>query len=110
MLVKPGTFSVAVADDGFTYYSLDAGSVPAGQTVEVVISYDKTTDELSNSSMRVEPSEPLSSDTAGRNSLTSALPFVLGLAGAGADHRRRRVVLEIGSPEAPAIPLTPHPP
>lgn len=81
MLVKPGTFSVAEADDGFTYYSLDAGSVPAGQTVEVVISYDKTTDELSNSSMRVEPSEPLSSDTAGRNSLTSALPFVLGSLG-----------------------------
>jgi hypothetical protein len=81
MLVKPGTFSVAVADDGFTYYTLDAGSVPAGQTVEVVISYDKTTDELSNSSMRVEPSEPLSSATAGRNSLTSALPFVLGALG-----------------------------
>jgi hypothetical protein len=81
MLVKPGTFSAAVADDGFTYYSLDAGSVPAGQTVEVVISYDKTTDELSSSSMRVEPSEPLSSATIGRNSLTSALPIVLGALG-----------------------------
>jgi hypothetical protein len=81
MQVKPGTFSMAVGDDGFTYYSLDAGSVPAGQTVEVVISYDKTTDELSSSSMRVEPSEPLSSATTGRTSLTSALPFVLGALG-----------------------------
>jgi hypothetical protein len=81
MLVKPGTFSVVTADDGFTYHTLDAGSAPAGQTVEVVISYDKTTEELSNSSMRVESSEPLSGETVGRTSLTSALPFLLGLVG-----------------------------
>ena len=81
MVVKPGTFSVAEAGDGFTYHSLDAGSVPAGQTVEVVIDYDKTNDELSNSSMPVQPSEPLSGETAGRTSLTSALPFALGLVG-----------------------------
>jgi hypothetical protein len=84
MQVKPGTFSTGTADDGFTYYTLDAGSVPAGQTVEVVISYNKTTDELSNSSMRVEPSEPLGGETAGRTSLTtSTLAIVLGLAGLG---------------------------
>lgn len=82
MQVKPGTFSVVNADDGFVYYTLDAGRVPAGQTVSVLISYDKTTDELSNSSMRVEPSEPLSSETAGRTSLTtSTLAIALGLAG-----------------------------
>ena len=81
MVVKPGTFSAGPADDGLTYYSLDAGSVPAGQTVQVVIDYDKNTDTLSNSSMPVQPSEPLSGETSGRTSLTSALPFVLGLVG-----------------------------
>jgi hypothetical protein len=81
MVVTPGTFSVVSADDGFTYHSLDAGSVPAGQTVEIVINYDKNTDELSNSSMPVEASEPLSGETAGRTSLASALPIVLGLVG-----------------------------
>jgi hypothetical protein len=81
MVVKPGTFSAGPGEDGLTYYSLDAGSVPAGQTVEVVIKYDKTTDKLSNSSMPVQPSEPLSGETSGRTSLTSALPVVLGLVG-----------------------------
>jgi hypothetical protein len=81
MFVNPGTFSASAADDGFTYYSLDVGPVPAGQTVEVLVEYDKTSDELSSSSMPVQPSEPLSGETSGRTSLTSALPFVLGLIG-----------------------------
>jgi hypothetical protein len=81
MLVKPGTFSVAAASDGFIYHSLDAGAVPAGQTIEVVIDYEKTTDELSSSFMPVQPSQPLSGETSGRTSLTSALPFALGFVG-----------------------------
>lgn len=81
MLVKPGTFSTVAADDGFTYYTVDAGPVPAGQSVEIAISYDKANDELSNSSMPVESSEPLSSETAGRTSLGSTLPIALGLLG-----------------------------
>ena len=44
MFVKPGTFTATSADDGFTYHSLDVGQVPAGQKVEVVIEYDKSTD------------------------------------------------------------------
>lgn len=81
MLVKPGTFSIITADDGFVYHTLDVGPVPAGQTIEIAISYDKTTDELSNSSMPVESSEPLSGETAGRTSFASALPIALGLVG-----------------------------
>lgn len=83
MYVKPGTFTATTADDGFTYHSLDVGQVPDGQTVEVVVEYDKTTDALSNSNMPVQPSEPLSGDTAGRTSLASALPIALGLVGLG---------------------------
>lgn len=81
MVVKPGTFSVATAGDGFVYHSLDAGAVPAGQTIEIGIDYEKTTDELSSSVMPVQPSQPLGGETSGRASLTSALPFVLGFVG-----------------------------
>lgn len=81
MFVKPGTFSASTADDGFTYHSLDVGHVPTGQTVEVLVEYDKASDELSNSNMPVQPSEPLSAETAGRTSFTSALPIALGLVG-----------------------------
>lgn len=80
MLVKPGTFSITT-EDGFTYHSLDAGPVPAGQIIKIIIDYEKMTDKLSSSSMPVQPSEPLSSETAGRTSLTSALPFALGFVG-----------------------------
>jgi ribosomal protein L32 len=85
MYVKPGTFTATKDGDDLTYHSLDVGPVPAGQTVQVVVEYDKNTDTLSNSNMPVQPSEPLSSETAGRASLTlsSALPIALGLVGLG---------------------------
>jgi hypothetical protein len=86
MFVKPGTFTATENNDGFTYHSLDVGQVPAGQTVDVTVEYDKSSDALSNSNMPVQPSEPLGAKTAGRTSLTSAspiLPIVLGLVGLG---------------------------
>jgi hypothetical protein len=57
MYLKPETFSVAPSSDGFTYHSLDVGQVRVGQTVDVVVEYDKATDELSKSNMPVQPSE-----------------------------------------------------
>jgi zinc-ribbon domain len=83
MSLKPETFSSAASSDGFTYHALDVGQVREGQTIEVVVEYDKTTDALSSSNMPVQPSAPLTSETAGRAGLTlsSALPVALGLVG-----------------------------
>lgn len=78
MLIKPGTVVTGVGEDGLTYYSLDAGAVPAGQAVEVTIEYTKDNDELTNTALSVSSSEPLDDNSSGRFTLTSDMPYVLG--------------------------------
>lgn len=81
MQIKPGTFSPLKDEQGLTIYSLDAGALNSGQTLEIEIGYHKETDTLSSSAMSVEPIEPLEEVNSGPYSLTSALPVVLGLVG-----------------------------
>lgn len=82
MSLKPGMVSASVAEDGMTYYNLDVGTVPAGQTVALQINYQKDNDDLTFNALTVEPSEPLGSQNAtGRFSISTALPFILGALG-----------------------------
>ncbi len=82
MSLKPGMVSASVAEDGMTYYNLDVGTVPAGQTVALQINYQKDNDDLTFNALTVEPSEPLGGQNAtGRFSISTALPFILGALG-----------------------------
>ncbi len=82
MSLKPGMVNVTLAEDGMTYYSLDVGTVPAGQTVALQINYQKDNDDLTFNELPVEPSEPLGGQNAiGRFSVSTALPFILGALG-----------------------------
>lgn len=82
MSLKPGMVSTSVAEDGMTYYNLDVGTVPAGQTVTLQINYQKDNEDLTFNEMPVEPSEPLGGQNAiGRFSISTALPFILGALG-----------------------------
>jgi len=81
MQIKPGTAISRKGTDGLTYHSLDVGSLPAGQTAEIDISYQKADDQLSSDNVPVEPSGPLNDTASGRTTLTSVLPWMLGLLG-----------------------------
>lgn len=81
MRLKPGTVVTGVGEDGLTYYSLDAGMVPAGQAVEVTVEYSKNSSDLTSARLAVTSSEPLDGDSGGRISITSDMPFVLGAVG-----------------------------
>lgn len=76
MRLKPGSASQGVEDDGLTYYTLDVGSVPAGQPVAIEMDYVKNSDALSNTSLPVQPIEPLDSQAGTSN--VSSLPLALG--------------------------------
>jgi hypothetical protein len=80
MQIKPG-MKPTTGNDGLTYYEVNAGSLAAGQTFEIVVDYQKTDDQLTYNNLPVAPSEPLDSTESGRASPTSALPIVLGLVG-----------------------------
>jgi hypothetical protein len=79
--IKPGTVTTDQGSDGLTYHTLEVGSLKADQTVEVVIDYQKSGDQLTYQDVPVEPSGPLESSAAGRSGLTSSLPIALGLLG-----------------------------
>jgi hypothetical protein len=81
MRIKPGTVSVGNGPDGLSYYTLNVGPLAKGQLFNVSVGYEKTGDELTVDSMKVEPSAPLDSNTAGRTGFTWALPVGLGLLG-----------------------------
>ncbi|MGA7194722.1 MAG: zinc ribbon domain-containing protein [Anaerolineales bacterium] len=67
-------------DDGLTYYSSDFGSLAAGNTFSLSLSYDRSTDALTFSSLPVRPSQPIgpSTESSFMSSFSNDLPYVLG--------------------------------
>jgi hypothetical protein len=78
MQFKPGTVSARQGDDNLKYYRMDVGALTAGQQFQITVDYKKSTDELSASSVPVEPSGPLNDPNSGIASMTSILPWFLG--------------------------------
>ncbi len=66
---------------GLSYYGGEIGSVTAGETFNLTITYDKQTDDLTVNFLPIDSSEPVSVETAGRLSLTEMLPWGVGILG-----------------------------
>jgi len=72
-----------VAQDGFVYYRSIPQPLQKGQSYNLTVDYQKSTDALSTTGLPVEPAQPLDTNTPGRVSNSSVLPWVLaGLGGA----------------------------
>lgn len=84
MSLSPRLGTSSTGSDGLTYYSSDFGTMPAGETFQVDISYQKSSDTLSASQVAVQPSGPVGQETSGRSSGMADLPWVWVLAGLGA--------------------------
>lgn len=69
-------------EDGLVYYDTLIGEIPAGNTVKVAAVYQKPDDLLSFTPQLVEPSQPLTPQTAGRTTITGLVPWILGSLGA----------------------------
>ena len=78
MQFKPGTVTPRQGDDNLRYYRMDVGSLTVGQQFQITLDYKKSTDELSASSVPVEPSGPLNDLNSGIASMSSILPWFLG--------------------------------
>ena len=81
MRISPGMGGGQTRADGLVYYTAEVGALQAGEQFSVTIDYQKSSDELSASTLTVEPSAPITDTTAGRMSITQALPWALGALG-----------------------------
>lgn len=68
--------------DGAPALAADFGALPAGQEFPLQLTYIKTSDTLSVTQPRLQPTQPLGSETQGRVMLSNYLPYMLGVLGA----------------------------
>lgn len=64
--------------DGTPALAADFGALAAGQEFPVQLTYTKTSDTLSVTQPRLQPSQPLGSSTPGRVMLSNYYPWILG--------------------------------
>ncbi len=96
--------------DGSPALAGDFGALGAGQEFPVQLTYTKTSDTLSVTQPRLQPSQPLGSSTPGRVMLSNYIPWILGVLGgllivAGAIYlwqSRRTPGLSVGRHRHPA--------
>lgn len=83
MRISPSLGAGAVGSDNLTYYTQDIGAITAGQNIRITIDYQKSSDALSAENLPVEPSAPIPQGTASDLNLSTWLPWILGILGAG---------------------------
>jgi hypothetical protein len=78
--IAPALTSSEIRNDTMKYFSHDFGAQSAGTTLLFSLSYEKSSDALSISSLQVQPTQPLGSNTTGSfmSSVSSAVPYLLG--------------------------------
>lgn len=81
MQIIPGMASPEQRSDGLTYYHTNVGPLSKGQSFEIKVQYEKSDDSLSYEDLPVAPSAPLDETSTGAISITSVLPWVLGIIG-----------------------------
>ncbi len=83
MRITPSLGAGSLGTDGLTYYSQDLGAVAAGQDIQITIDYKKTSDATTAESLPIEPSASIPQSTASDLSVSTLLPWIVGIIGAG---------------------------
>jgi hypothetical protein len=78
MLLVPALADALAVPDGLTYHTGNFGALAKGEALKLDVKYQKASDALSVSFMTVEPSAPVNDSTAGRVSLETYLPWLVG--------------------------------
>jgi hypothetical protein len=83
MVISPSLGAGTAGSDNLIYYTQDVGAVSAGQTIQIIIDYQKTTDAVSVKNLPIQPSAPVPQSSASDLDISAWLPWVLGILGAG---------------------------
>lgn len=84
MLISPSFGAGVLGGDGLTYFNRDVGQLNAGQTFEISLQYNKTSDTYSAQNIPVQPSGEIPEDESGSFQVSqSTLLVIAGVVGAG---------------------------
>ena len=81
MQISPTLGSPLTGESNLLYYKSVVGSAAQGETFSVSISYQKTNDELSAQSLKIQPATPINDQTTGRLTINQIFPWLIGAAG-----------------------------
>ena len=81
MRIAPSLGSGVLGQDGLTYYQAEIGAVKAGQTVQISLSYQNSSDQLSLDGLQVRPSAPIPASSLESAGWTRLLPWALAILG-----------------------------
>jgi hypothetical protein len=83
MILSPSLGQGTTRPDNLVYYTQDIGAIPAGQNISITMDYNKSADTLTAETIPVEPSAPIPQSTPQDLNVTTWLPWILGIIGAG---------------------------
>ena len=81
LVTNPVLPQSGVGQDNFTYFQSAPQSLAAGNSFTLTADYQKSTDTLSTTGLPVQPTQPLNGSTSGRVTISSILPWILGVIG-----------------------------
>jgi hypothetical protein len=83
MRVAPSLSAGVTGSDNLTYYTQNIGAITAGQNIQITLDYQKTSDALSAQNLPVQPSAPVPQSTTTDLNISTWMPWVFGILGAG---------------------------
>ncbi|HVN53337.1 MAG TPA: zinc ribbon domain-containing protein [Anaerolineaceae bacterium] len=81
MQITPALGSPLTGDSNLLYYKSVVGSAAQGETFAVSFSYQKSNDDLSAQSLKVQPATPINDQTPGRTTINQIYPWLIGAVG-----------------------------
>lgn len=82
MKIAPAPDNSTTGQDGLVYYNKRVGGLTAGQTFDLTVDYQKSSDSLSIENLTIRPSAPVSNVASGwKNQVLAVLPWILGVVG-----------------------------
>jgi hypothetical protein len=81
MRISPASGEGVNMPDGLVYFNKQVGSLPAGQTFDLRVDYQKESESLSAASLQVQPSAPMPEITSTPSNYMAVLPWILGIMG-----------------------------
>jgi len=82
MLISPGQWESRLDNDGLTFFGSEIGQVPAGEMVEIKVTYQKSVADLTTEHLLPQPSGTIPEGAGSDIEWQQFTPWVLGILGA----------------------------
>lgn len=81
MQISPGQWETRMDNDGLTFFGSEIGQVPAGEEIQIKISYQKTSNDLTTEHLLPQPSGAIPDVASSDFEWQQFAPWILGILG-----------------------------